>query len=205
MIPQNMLAPSPVISAFFSPDGDTSITELLDLELGGIGLNDPSQGLQVQTWQLSVDNLLGTFTISSDTQAPLILFTRSNPTWARLAFDQNMHPFISFVDQTGAHFYWWDPTIPGNTITDLSAGIQFPCCSMDDKREIATLMGWNDIILAYILNNNLYFRAQQDRYTVEYLLYTDLTKLVAAPRLWKIGMNSLLRLQFAVQGVLYGT
>lgn len=204
MIPQQVLSPTPYVANYFVPDGDPSITELYDLELGGVGLSDPSQGLQVQNWSLTVDNTLGTFTIASATQAPLVLFTRTNPTWGRLAFDQNMKPFVAFIDQTGAHYYWWDPTIPGNTITDLPAGVSFPCCSMDDKRNIATIVGYNDIILSYILNGNLYFRAQRDRYLVEYLLYTNLMQLVASPRLWKIGMNLLFRMQFAVQGVLYG-
>lgn len=207
MIPQDTLQIPPMPAVFLVPDGDDSITDIHDLELGGIGISDPSKGLQYQTWTLDVlGSGTGTYvSLTAPNTAATTIFSSPGITWARLTFDQNMHPFVAFIDQNGAAFFWWDPTIPGNTITRMVAGVSFPCCSMDDKRNVATLVGWNDIILAYVRSQNLYYVQQRDRYATERLLYTNLTTMTPNPTLWKVGMNYDFRLQFSIRGVLYGT
>ena len=204
MIPQRSLIQPPQGSAFLSPDA-TPITNLTDYQLGGIGLANPSQGLQVQNWFLEV---LGTGTgtyiqISALNTSPIFMFTSPNITWARLAFDQNMHPFIAFINQTGPGYWWYDPLIPGQTFVFMTSDVTNPCCTMDDKRPLETRLGTNDIILAYTRIGNLFYRQQRDRYQTEYLLYTNINTILPNPTLNKIGMGAGNRLQFQIYGSLY--
>lgn len=204
MIPQKSLIQPPRGSAFIFPDNLIS-TNLVDYELGGIGLSDASQGLQVQEWTLQVVGLgINTsIQVSSSNTPPTILFSLPNITWGRLAFDQNMHPVICYVDQTGPGFWWYDPTIPGQIFTSLSSDVQTPCCSMDDKRSLEIRLGTNDVIISYIRANGLFYRQQRDRYGIEYSLYPNLNLIIPNPNLNKIGMGVNYRLQFEIYGSLY--
>jgi hypothetical protein len=60
---------------------------------------------------------------------------------------------------------------------------------LDDKRPLQNAV--SDVILAYTRSGNLYFRAQRDRYLVEYPLATAVTGTLD-----KVGMNTVNRLQF---------
>lgn len=202
--PATLSNPSPLYSLYIPPDGDT-ISKLTDVELGGIGLQDPSAGLQVQTWTLTIvlNGLQGDFYLSAPNFPPTLLFSRVNVTWGRLAFDQNMFPIIAYVDQYGAGYYWYDPIVHAYSFVVMDAAVKTPCVSMDDKRDIPTRVGSNDVILAYMKGNGLYYRIQRDRYSTEYLLKNDMTSIISNPDLWKIGMNEGMRLQFLFHGNLY--
>lgn len=186
MLPQAVLS-SQVISGAFLPPDDAAFNPEIDRELGGVALNDSSQGLQVQVWELTVsgDDLV----ISAETVAPSVVLTRPGTTWVSLAFDQNMRIAIAYVQNDVAKFYWYDGTLPGYRDDTLAAGITDPRLALDDKRFLQRQL--SDIILAYTRNGNLYFRAQRDRYTIEYLLATGVVG-----RLRRVGMNTQRRLQF---------
>lgn len=193
MIPNESLSSLLMASTWLAPDNlDTGY--LFDFELGGIGLNDPSLGMRVQTWtlQLRGDDVV----ISAENWPEEVLFTRSGVTELSLAFDQNMNPFVAFVEDGDAKFWWFDTNLPGTVFSNLPAGSSNPRCCLDDKRETQTTS--SDIILAYILNDNLYFRAQRDRYEDQYLLRETLE----GARLIKVGMHRQNRLQFLMQGPL---
>ena len=162
MIPYKSLVQPPRPVGFLYPDNLVS-TNLFDHELGGIGLSDPSQGLQVQVWTLEViGNLLTTaIQVTSPNTLPTILFSLPNITWARLAFDQNMHPVICYITNAGPGFWWYDPIIPGQTFTSFTSDVQTPCCSMDDKRPLETRLGKNDVIIAYLRTGNLFYRQKE--------------------------------------------
>ena len=150
---------------YLTPDSNEA-AYLIDYELGGVALNDPSQGLRVKTWTLQ---LVGDdVTIYADDVAATTLFTRTGITEISLAFDQNMRPFVAFVQDGQAKYWWYDTAEGAQVFSDLAAGAVTPRCCIDDKRP--TENGTSDIILAYVLNNDVYFRAQRDRFTVEYLL-----------------------------------
>jgi hypothetical protein len=202
--PATLSNPSPIFSLYIPPDGDP-ITELTDVELGGIGLQDPSQGLQVQDWTLTIvpNGLNGDFYLSAPNFPSTLLFSRVNVTWGRLAFDQNMFPIISYVDQYGAGYYWYDPIAHAYAFVVMDPAVRTPCVTMDDKRPIPTLVGSNDVILAYMKGNGLYYRIQRERYGTEYLLKLDMTTLIPNPSLWMVGMNEGMRLQFLFHGNLY--
>jgi len=204
MIPEQSLINPPIIASYFSPD-DLANTSITDYELGGIGLQDSSQGLEYQTWTLEVIGS-GSSTavqLSSPNTTATQIFARSNITWARLAFDQNMHPIIAFIDQNGPTLYWYDSTILGNSYLSLGASVTYPCCTMDDKRAMQTRLGNNDVIVAYIKNQNLYYVQQRDRYAIEYLLYANAQNLIANPFVNKVGMDINYRLLFEIGGQLY--
>lgn len=203
MIPGNKLSnPSPIYSIYMPPDGDPGITALIDYELGGIDLYDGSQGLQVQVWTLTL-KVIGTNTdyyISSPNTASTYLFSRSYGTWGRLAFDQNMFPIISYVDINGAGYYWYDPIAHAYAFVTMDSTVSFPCVTMDDKRYASTRLGTNDVILAYMNNNNLCYRQQRDRYGTEYVLLSNVGTIIPNPSVWKVGMNDGYRLQFQITG-----
>ena len=198
MLPQNALSSQTLAGSFLPPD-DSTFDPQVDKELGGIALNDSSQGLEVQTWQLMVsgDNLV----LSADTVAPFVLLTRPATQWVSLAFDQNMRVAVAYVQYPDggdpvAKFYWYDGTIPGYRDQTLPAGVLDPRLALDDKRFLQRNL--SDIILAYTRNGNLYFRGQRDRYLIEYQLATGVTGTLR-----RLGMNTQRRLQFELSNEPY--
>jgi len=172
MIAENKLSAHAVINGYPDPVKQPS-DFLIDWERAGIGLNDPSAGLEYQVWQLQVredktDPGQFDFFISAPNHAESVLFRYPNVTEAALSFDQNMRPFIAFMANHHAYIYWYDSAAASQTISALPDGITSPRCTIDEKRR------WNsavsDNILAYIRNGWLCMRYQRDRYTVEYPL-----------------------------------
>lgn len=207
MIPGNTISSTLEYASYLSPD-NLEVSDTLDYELGGVGINNPADGLEYQTWTLRVVPTGGILDpvdikLSAPNTPEFTLFSDVGISAASLAFDQNMQPFVAFVQNGNAKFRWYDATVPAFVVTDLPAGSTTPKCTLDDKRALQTRLGSSDIILAYIRTDNLYFRAERDRYTVEYLLLGDLSTKIIAPRLVKTGMNGVHRLQFFLQGALY--
>lgn len=185
-MPDNVLSSGVFKKPYQYPDsietGDT-----VAFELGGIALNDPSQGLQVQVWKAEILN--DTIYLSAENIGRIPKYSGLGLTEVDLAFDQNMRPFLAFVESGVAKFLWWDTAISEEVVTQLPENAITPRCCLDDKREWQTLQ--SDIILAYVIDDRLLMRMQRDRYTVEYELYTGLNA-----KLHKVGMNIINRLQF---------
>lgn len=188
MIPEQRLSTTNLPAAFLPPD-DEPRTLTSVRKFGGIALNDPSQGMFVQIWTLTTDGT--NVTISAPNHPASVLFTGTAITEIDLAFDQNMRPFVAFVEGGAAKYRWYDSLVEGQVITPLTDATRPRCC-LDDKRALQT--GSSDIILVYIRVGNLYFRAQRDRYLVEYLLKSAVTGALA-----KVGMGVALRLQFEME------
>jgi hypothetical protein len=189
----------------YIPPDNIPVFNTTDYQLGGIGLSNPTAGLQYQYWFLQ---LTGTVTsnnvvISAPNTPETTLFSAPNITEISLAFDQNMRPAVAYVSQGNPYFWWYDTTIPGYTVITLPAGATHPRCTLDDKRSTEISLGLSNMIVAYINSDNLYCRAQKDRFTVEYSLYTNLSQIISNPILNKIGMNEGERLQFQLLGQLY--
>lgn len=190
MFPQNVLS-TPNVPADFLPPRNVMKQMLIDYELGGIGIQDASQGLRVQTWK---GEIIGNdVVLSAPAVAPTVIYSEPGITELSITFDQNMQPFIAYmVDYEVCRFRWFDTTISQFVVTTLPAGSFSPRCVLDDKRPAAT--AWSDIILTYIRGGTLYFRMQRDRYLVEYALTTGLNAHV----LGSFGMNLRYRLQWQV-------
>ena len=173
MLPENELSTVAVISSFAYPVKTPIPADMLqDWELAGVALNDPSQGLQVKVWHctLEIDRTtgVGSVYIEAPAVAKTLLFSGLGITEVALAFDQNMNPFVAYMQGASAKIYWYDSTVPGMTHTTLPVGCYDLRCTMDEKRlfNIAN----SDIILSYIRAGNLCIRYQRDRYLVEYVL-----------------------------------
>lgn len=186
MLPQNTLSAIAIVDEYLSPD-NFPIAKFVDYELGGIGISDPSQGLQVQVWKLEYTS--NRVMVSAANTPRKVLFSSPDVKEISLAFDQNMRPFVAYIEGDQAKFWWYDTSVGHEVFTDLPAGSTSPKACLDDKRAMETAL--SDIILAYIRDRGLRYRLQRDRFLVEYTLATDLDA-----RLIRLGMNKKNRVQF---------
>jgi hypothetical protein len=147
-------------------------SEFEDFELGGIGINDASQGRAVQLWRLVYDIDSGDFILSSATYPPTTQFNRPDVSYVSLSFDNNMNPFIAFTENGVSKFWWFDTVLGIQTFDETTIATAItPYATVDDVRALENAQ--SDIILTYIRSGNLYFRAQRGRYQVEYLLKSN--------------------------------
>lgn len=197
MIPSQSLSNPTIPGNWLDPD-NRLVTRTLDYELGGIALNDPSAGLEYQVWTLRLEILTGEdegtgiLWLSAENTPEFILFSGQWITEASLAFDQNMNPFVGYMQNGVAKYYWYNTLVAGMVHSELPSGSTSPRACMDDKRNLQTSL--SDIIMCYTRDRNLYFRAQRDRYTIEYLLREN----VRAGQVINIGMHDRWRLQIKV-------
>ena len=190
MIPNQQLSSVGAFSEFLFPR-DEITTRFVSKELGGVALFDPSQGLRVKAWTARYNG--SAITVEADDVPPVTVITPGEGVQEiSLAFDQNMQPSIAYTqieeDELIAKHYWFDALIQGYRTTNYPGALS-PRITLDDKRPMS--VATNDIILTYVRDNNLYFRAQRDRYTIEYLLREGVVGLLR-----RFGMNTGLRLQW---------
>lgn len=195
MLPNAVLSTIPKPAAFLPPRTGirfSTLAGMSDLHYGGIALNDPSQGISYQLWKafiLGADILL-----SAPNTLAFPFLSGVNAVWVGLAFDQNSRAFVTYADQSGAaSYYWYDSTIPGYRTSSIPGEVHRVFASLDDARPLESSS--SDVILSYQRGTNFYFRAQRDRFGVEYLLGAAPATMV------QIGMNRVNRFQFAFQNV----
>lgn len=191
MIPELRASSSPVPAAFAYTAERTS--PLNDSEMGGVALRDTSQGLLVRMWNCRYDRAAGDVIVGAEGVPDAVLFNRPDITELSLTFDQNMAPFIAFVQTGQAKFFWYDPVVQDYAFEEtLLAGCSSPRCSLDDKR--ANFVGGSDIVLAYVRAGALYMRLQRERYLVEHFLQAGVDKL------YQVGMARNGRFQWSYLG-----
>ena len=185
---------------FLPPDGLPQLPTL-SYQLGGIGISDPSAGLEYQVWTaVLVDAGLPTayVQVSAPNTPPTTILTLADITWISLAFDQNMKPALAYMANGSSYLWWYDATIPGYSTVTLPTAAHSPQITFDDKRTISVDTAVSDIVLAYLLGTNMYMRQQRDRFTIDYLLTDQI--IYVNPTLYKVGMCSTDRLLFQVNG-----
>ncbi len=113
-----------------------------------------------------------------------------------LAFDQNMRPFVAFVQAGVAKHWWYNSAIQDREITELPVGSISPRCCIDDKREYRH--GTSDIVLCYVLDGALWHALERERYTIPRVVVDPFVNPLngAAASLVKVGMNAIGRLQW---------
>lgn len=190
MIPVPGMSSTPVPASI---NGGKGLTDnlLIDYETGGAGLNDSVGGLRYQIWKAEVLNFREVWLSAPNTPQTFVFSSGYALQEISLAFDQNMRPYIAYVENGIAKFYWFNSLIGAPDILTLPLGSRNPKATMDDKFDEATNLGTNDIILAYMRGTTLYYRLQRDRYQIEYVLKTDVVG-----DLLKFGMGANRRLQF---------
>ncbi len=193
MMPDGVLSTEPVPAGYVGARA-LSVTKTVDYEDGGIAIQDPSEGLLYQRWRARLFRA-GTadsyVMLDAPTVEEFVAFTDENLEEISFSFDQSMRPAIAFVQDGVAKLWWYDSTVPGMTITEIGEDVITPRITYDDKRYLGS-GGYSisDLVLAYVLNDNLYIRLQRDRFTIAYLLAEDVKPLI------KIGFSRALRLQF---------
>lgn len=196
-LPLNTLSATPVVSTWLAPDDIVRADSTVDYELGGIALSDPSQGLRVQSWRARVSGsnvLAGPTPYTSEST----LFTAAGISELSVAFDQNMRPAIAYIQAGQAKLWWFDSFVATQVTTTLASDIVSVYLTTDDKRDVATQVNTNDVLLFYVRSSKLYYRQQRDRFATERELKTFNGPSVSIKR---CGMTAGLRVQIECVGV----
>lgn len=184
----------PVVGVIYSPDNMPK-RPTIDFELGGVGLQDTSQGLRVQQWRAWFDRYAGGVFVESQNTPPTIIFEQSGIVWLSFCFDQNMRWSAVYTLHDGlSYMRWYNSAVGAYEITELDDGVVTPYLSLDDKRESQGAN--NDIVLAYIKNQTVILRVQRERFTIPHVWEENI------PKDWIIrnfGMANKLRLQMEIR------
>lgn len=139
---------------------------LVDYEVGGIAINDPSQGLGGYDWTAEYDLADGWVYVWREDQgkaSKVGVLQRPGIIRIGLAFDQNMRVHLCWTDSVGT-FLWRYSADTGEMVAVQVAGASSPCITMDDHRP--ERVSDSDIILSYISGTQLCFRVQRELYEV---------------------------------------
>ncbi len=185
----------PPIPAPMEFEKELKVTRRFDYEMGGIALNDPSEGHLYQEWNYFITRDLSQIWIMAEEVAPALLYEGFNITSVSGTFDQNMRPTYAYVEGGEAKLYWYDTAAEEAVVTNYGPNVFTPKVTLDDKRFFA--QGFNDIIFGYVKNGHLYYRQQRDRFTIERLLKADVTE--SCGELHCIGMQVNKRLGFQMR------
>jgi hypothetical protein len=170
---------------------------LVDYELGGVAIQDPSQGLRVRVWKLWVD-------VEDVRIAPLdalgsatTLFSGAGITEVTLSFDNNMMPDVAYLQNDDLKLRWFDlsQSPPRYVTDDFGPGIATPYLAFDDKRP--QLISASDVMLFYVRDRKVWVRLLRDRWLTEYE-WADIPS--HAGRILAAGMSrgNRMQLKFAV-------
>lgn len=205
MLPDDGQFSSSPVPSVFTGGRALPVRDVVDYELGGVALNDASQGLMLQMWRAQIvdDNKI---VLDAQNVPEATIINGINITEVSFSFDRNMNPAVAYVEDGVAKLYWYDSTLPGMTTT-VYPDIVTPRLSHDDKRDLQSAI--SDVIFAYLRNeggeNRVFYRQQRDRYTIEYDPTAALepsirddyrAQVAASPGLIKIGMSRQNRFQF---------
>jgi len=172
-----------------------------DYEDGPISIGNASSGINYQEWHGRITDT--GISIGALNVPDVEIIHASNIYEFSFTFDQNGRLTIVYVIEGVAYLWWYDSNVGNMTTTNLGSTFKNPRVSLDDKRSKSNSS--SDIILAYLRNYNLYYRQQRDRYTLEYLLasnvYND-TNGIQSNYLIKIGMGRNLRFQFVLSNLI---
>lgn len=162
MIPEARLSASPVRGKTINPyTGRKDLAQ----HWGPVAIQDPSQGLLVRLWTVRADGQRVLIAADGIDEVELYVHT-SEVRSVSLAFNQNGHPDIALVDETGASWlYWYDPSVPGVVVTQLPVDIQYPQLTFDDARQFN--IGNSDVVLSYVRAGQLHYRLQRERFLIE--------------------------------------
>lgn len=190
MIPEHKISSTPVVKDYFYEKPNT---KLIDRTLGGIALQNTSEGLEYQLWEIYYDSPEIKLKALTTGQI-LVLDSIPKVTEVSVAFDLNMNVSYAYVSNGLAYLKFYDTTIQNFTTKLLEHG-KSPRLVYDDLREMQTQL--SDIVCAYINTETLHlcYRLLRDRYTLEYPLHP----VEENARLIRVGMSEGLRLQFKMQ------
>jgi len=195
MIPGNTLSTSPQPADFVPPDDRYPVTSKegtpIDWELGGIALNDPSEGFLVQVWEFTITGGNVTVGVEGSLDPPEILIPAARVTEISGSFDSAMNPILAYVQDEEVKLRWYNPDVTGYATTAFP-GYRTPRLTLDDKRPNHDTD--RDVLLFAMKGDTLVYRQQRDKYGTERALSTDTTYF----ELGRVGMNRGNRVQIEV-------
>lgn len=193
MIPDNLPATDIYTPSSFSTGAFNDITDTRDSELGGVGIQDTSEGRLFQFWNAEIVNDSQDIIIYAPNTPAFVKYSGQEITEVSLSFDQLMRPTLSFVEQGVPKLLWFDSLAGQEVVDDYPTDYKNPRVSLDDPiGESAD----SDILFFYMRGQDIFYRQQRDRYTIEYTYAQN----VGLRRLHKIGMTSGRR--FQVRGII---
>lgn len=187
MMPSNRVTNVPFVTGYLYDKPDT---KLIDRALGGIDLQDTSEGYSYQVWEIYYEfNKIKIKGLT--TQVVYELLEIANVTELSLAFDLSMNVSFTYVVNGLSYLRFYDAFIQEFTTLALT-DCRSPRMVYDDYRSMQT--NTSDMICAYInkLTLKLCYRMSRDRFTIEY----PLADVQENARLIRVGMTEGLRLQF---------
>ena len=163
-MPLNIMIDTKAPATFLSPDDRVRSSLLVDYELGGVALGDPTQGLQVRVWEARLS--AGFIEVRPESGGAWTPVTGgADITEISLAFDQNMRPTVAYMDGGVAKHYWYNALTASFTTSEYP-GATSPVVTMDDKRDWESAA--NDVLLFYFLDGRVIHRLQRDRFATAY-------------------------------------
>ena len=191
MFPDGSMSSLPMVSEFLSPDNVSRLNNLLqDKEYGGIALNDPSQGLRYQVWDIYYTGTEARLHNENGYDQPIIVSDKI--TELSLSFDQNMRPAVVYVDDGVTKLFWYDSEI-ASQVTSTIPNAASPMLGLDIKRK--EFVDISDIMLVYLNGPNVCYRTQRERFLVEHVIGTA----VGDSRILGAGMNKGNRFQIYIR------
>lgn len=190
MIPNHQISSELILTDYLYEKPNT---KLVDRSLGGVDLQDPSEGLEYQLWEIYYESPLVKIKGLSNNNIH-ILDSIPNITELSLSFDLNMNVSFTYVSNGESYLKYYDTLVQNYSIKHLE-NCKSPRLVYDDLREMQT--NTSDIICAYINSSThtLCYRLLRDRYTIEYPLH----EIEPNAKLIRVGMGKGLRLQFKIQ------
>ena len=170
------------------PPLDDPYSSLTMRVLGGVAIGDGSQGREVQTW--SVDYVAGQIRLLDSSSTVRFTLTVVSVLTVCIAFDTNMSPCIGYTKSDGSYVYFYNSLSAAyETLFVSGAG----SCRVCVDKSARFFEAASDVIFAYTLTGQLYYRQQRDRFAVQYLIGP------ASGTLVRVGPNLDNRLQFQIK------
>lgn len=199
-LPENTPSSQPVPAAFIG-GAAFPITGQLDYEMGPIAIQDPSKGINYQLWRTRFEH--GKVYMRAPNTPEFVYLDLPDITEMSFSFDRNGNPVVVYVQAGSTKQYWYDNSVNEYVTTEWGPYIVTPRLTHDDKRELQSSA--SDVIFGYvkvlsrnpdgsILDGQLCYRQQRDRYTIERVLATNVTDGMV-----KVGMMRNLRLGFQLK------
>jgi hypothetical protein len=192
-MPLNQFSPDAVPGAYLSPDGRARSSLMVDYELGGVAIGDPSQGLQVRVWEARAG--AGFIEVRPESGGAWTAVTGgASITEISFSFDQNMRPTVAYMDGGVAKHYWYN-ALTASWTTSEYPGATSPVVLLDDKRDWQSAT--SDVLLFYLKAGRVMHRVQRERFMNEY----DLAAVPAGKtRIVRCGMTDVGRIQLEFGG-----
>lgn len=153
-------------------------------ELGGEYLSQPTEKMTYLWKAYTTDT--GISIEREGQNSEILKNVTGNVNEVSLTFDQNMRPTLAYVEDGISKLYWYDTS--SQSMRTSVFNVKNPRVAIDDKRKFN--ISNSDIVFAYInQNNDLAYRLQRERYSIEHLIIFDRGDSVGGLVLGDMGMN----------------